>query len=868
MAVMEREVLVEALREALLGAIEQKLEQHQAELLLALKGKAPHGNLQLEEMQMPCRQDLSPQTRSQPPSLTPSRCTVTGLQENIFAGEIGQVSASLGRSTSSWFDQSRKPAAEKIGKRVWDEPHREDVGSEEHLAILPLPARISVQPPDEDVPGLVPKAISRSACSEIPPGASPTVHSVQVVSQTQILGTDEEGASGILLRWAFLLKTLILLLFLSELVLTILVLQHGHVHGVAWDFTALAMGLVQSFVSRGMSIVAPQFTRQIKILQDAGSELLFATKNNAMVISDPALDAHCPRTVYFMVGYGGVVLLARALASEELNLVALKLQLHYGDERRTDMLETELLRRERWKYAFAWLAFMASVVVHQGFEVWNIQRGVLDDTILRTEDLPLAKVFAQVNEAITIISFGFVSAMILLTCYIQSVLLLAADGALDDWCLEVYDSQDYEVGVKTWNRMQALLKCLGRELETPTTLSVQTGILLKASGTVVLGIRLATETALAVIMMMMMITTMMIMTMHMKMMVMMMMMAASWILLQAFGGIGFVAYSASAVSVVIQASFESLSLSMIAGAGAPAIFLLMIAIRLGAQAAALTEKCRVLPAFVNTIPGACIDLHRQYLVKFIVDTSAGFIVKGVTLTQAMFLRQLYLLATTPLPVRSRNFLGARECLAMAHSDSDGILEPVPKTPKKKGMEPSTTPPKVKKSRKRSPSSEAETPAKRKRGRTSSPTVSRSTPAGAAPSTPRGAAPSTPRGAAPSTPRGAAPSTPRFATGAMPSTPRGAVPSTPRGAVPSTPRGRTAMSGSSRGGNAALAALPPPLPMTFAPAVPGLTSPEMQPPVRCGCKTCNKFVQRWYIHTKFGCFVARCDAWPQGCTSSS
>ena len=40
------------------------------------------------------------------------------------------------------------------------------------------------------------------------------------------------------------------------------------------------------------------------------------------------------------------------------------------------------------------------------------------------------------NEAITIIPFGFVSAVILLTCYIQSVLLLAADGALDDWCLE------------------------------------------------------------------------------------------------------------------------------------------------------------------------------------------------------------------------------------------------------------------------------------------------------------------------------------------------------------------------------------------------------------------------------------------------
>ncbi|CAE7634540.1 TTN [Symbiodinium sp. CCMP2456] len=410
------------------------------------------------------------------------------------------------------------------------------------MAILPLPQRISVQPPEEDVPGLVPKAILRPTGSETHAGASPTVHSVQVVSQNEILGMDvrenctgtgcsssafqEQGACGILLRWAFLLKGLILALFLSELVLAILVLQYGHVHGVAWDFTAVSL------------------------------------------------------TVYFMVGYGGVVLLAQAFASEELKLVALKLQLHFNDERRT-----ELLRRERWKYALAWFAFMASVVVHQGFEVWNIQRGVLDDTIVRLEDLPVAKVCAQINEAVTIISFAFVSAVILVTCYIQSVLLLAVDGALDDWCLEVYDSQDYEVGVKTWNRMQALLKCLGRELETST------------------------------------------------------------ILLQAFGGIGFVAYCASAVSVVIQASFESLSLSMIAGAGAPAIFLLMIAIRLGAQAAALTEKCRVLPAFVNTIPGACIDLHRQYLVQFIVDTSAGFIVKGVTLTQAMFLKQLYLLAT-------------------------------------------------------------------------------------------------------------------------------------------------------------------------------------------------------------------------------
>ncbi|OLQ15532.1 hypothetical protein AK812_SmicGene162 [Symbiodinium microadriaticum] len=64
---------------------------------------------------------------------------------------------------------------------------------------------------------------------------------------------------------------------------------------------------------------------------------------------------------------------------------------------------------------------------------------------------------------------------------------------------------------------------------------------------------------------------------------------------------------------------------------------------------------RNMPALVNQIPGPSgsssaqgrslkvifegIDVNRQYLVRFITDSAAGFIVKGVTLTQAIFLRQ-------------------------------------------------------------------------------------------------------------------------------------------------------------------------------------------------------------------------------------
>ncbi|CAE7456652.1 unnamed protein product [Symbiodinium natans] len=507
MASLDAEALVEALREALLGAIEKKLDIQQAELLAALEGTLKRGTLRLEE------------------------------KDDIFASEA-QVPANVMGRASSWLGGPEQ----RIRRRSREvKVPQEGPCEEAYRAVLPLPDDGSPDLPERDVPGLVPKveAVSQPARLD---GHAPTVHSVEVVSQTRLLDTDvrehcvgtgcsrsafrDTGACGFLLRWGWLLRFTMWVLFLSELGLAILVHQYGHVHGVAWDFTVVS--------------------------------LLF----------------------YFMLAYGSVVLLTRALASEALHLVALKLQLHLDDVGRT-----ELFRRERWKYSLAWLGFMACIVIGQSFEVWNIQRGVLDSTILRIEDLPIAKVCSQVNEAITVIAFAFVSAVILLSCYIQSVLLLATDGALDAWCCEVYDSQDFELGVKSWNRMQALLKCLSRELEN------------------------------------------------------------SSVLLQAISGIGFVAYAGSAAHVALKDHFESLSVSMVGQAGVPAIFLLMIVMRLGAQAASLTEKCRVLPGFVNQIPGACIDLHRQYLVRFIVDTSAGFIVKGVTLTQGMFLKQLYLLAT-------------------------------------------------------------------------------------------------------------------------------------------------------------------------------------------------------------------------------
>ncbi|CAE7474530.1 TTN [Symbiodinium sp. CCMP2592] len=62
-----------------------------------------------------------------------------------------------------------------------------------------------------------------------------------------------------------------------------------------------------------------------------------------------------------------------------------------------------------------------------------------------------------------------------------------------------------------------------------------------------------------------------------------------------------------------------------------------------ANAAALTEKCRSIPAFVNQIPSQdYLDMERQYLVRFISDSSPGFFVRDIRLTQEMFLKQFLL----------------------------------------------------------------------------------------------------------------------------------------------------------------------------------------------------------------------------------
>ena len=75
----------------------------------------------------------------------------------------------------------------------------------------------------------------------------------------------------------------------------------------------------------------------------------------------------------------------------------------------------------------------------------------------------------------------------------------------------------------------------------------------------------------------------------------------------------------------------------------PFVYLFYLSARLFAKGAFLSEKCRQIPAFVNQLSGEGADADRQYLVHFISDSAAGFIVHGVTLSQSVFLKQMHFL---------------------------------------------------------------------------------------------------------------------------------------------------------------------------------------------------------------------------------
>ncbi|CAE7357948.1 unnamed protein product [Symbiodinium natans] len=283
--------------------------------------------------------------------------------------------------------------------------------------------------------------------------------------------------------------------------------------------------------------------------------------------------------IYGLVSICCVCLLKRALKSEQLKLSLERLHEFVAD---FEVNWHEVSGKEWRKFAMAWLASVLCFTVSQGLECVRTE----DTSAEEVQRDGLMKVVMISLKGLSVINFAIASAIIMIVAYIQSHLLIGLDKSLDCWCSEIWNHQNFALGVQSWNAMQALLKFVGRELQN------------------------------------------------------------SFLVLQVFGYLGFLLFLGGAVAVAFRSEFFFFPMLVEVLAVLPLMILFLVNLRVFSHAAGLTEKCRAIPAFVNQIMAEeAVELNRQYLVQFIKDSSAGFYVKNVQLTQEMFAKQIYICGT-------------------------------------------------------------------------------------------------------------------------------------------------------------------------------------------------------------------------------
>eukprot|EP00435_Cladocopium_sp_Y103_P065258 s2097_g27.t1 len=166
----------------------------------------------------------------------------------------------------------------------------------------------------------------------------------------------------------------------------------------------------------------------------------------------------------------------------------------------------------------------------------------------------------HVINGLCVVSFAICSALVVVVAYTQCHLLAALDKSLDCWCFNIVTDPDFDLGVLSWNRLQALLKCVSRSL------------------------------------------------------------ASSFIAMQVLGAVGFVYSLASGIMVCFQFDFAAEKILREVLSSLPLLFLFALNMTVCTTGASLTEKCRNIPALVNQLPSdICIDTERQYLVNFLKD---------------------------------------------------------------------------------------------------------------------------------------------------------------------------------------------------------------------------------------------------------
>lgn len=280
--------------------------------------------------------------------------------------------------------------------------------------------------------------------------------------------------------------------------------------------------------------------------------------------------------IFGFLGSACVRCMRTAFSSEDFHLAVSRLDLFVADFR----LDWKTLSGQEWRlYLIAWLLLLSTQIASQGLQWWLLDHGHLDDADM-TLQIVKDTVFKTLG-CFAVLSFAVGSAIIMVTTFVLSHLLLGLDTALDCWCCHILNTPNFEFGVQSWNNLQALLKCVGRELDT------------------------------------------------------------TFVLIQGLSSLGAMYLLTSGVTYVFRAGNLDVFPTLAEGLAAlPLLFLFGLSMRLFAHGAALTEKCKFIPGFVNQIPTEePIDLDKQFLVNFVLNSNAGFYVRGVRLSQEMFVKQ-------------------------------------------------------------------------------------------------------------------------------------------------------------------------------------------------------------------------------------
>eukprot|EP00435_Cladocopium_sp_Y103_P044108 s1414_g12.t1 len=270
--------------------------------------------------------------------------------------------------------------------------------------------------------------------------------------------------------------------------------------------------------------------------------------------------------LYGLLATTCVFLLGNALRSDDLHLATARLH--------------EMSGKEWRKYTVAWCIMLTLFTATQCTEIY---------LAVSEEVTTEIRIFKHVTQVFSIVSFAISSAVVLLSAYLQSHLLIGLDKSLDCWCCQIVDHLNFPRGVETWNAMQALLKCVGREL------------------------------------------------------------AISFVAMQLMASIGFMYFLVSGVAMAFRTDIEECLSSL----PLPFLLLVSMRVTahgadLTEKCRAMPAFVNQKPGYfhlgiVPRIPThILIDLDRQYLVHFIADSSAGFTVRDVKLTREVFLKQVYI----------------------------------------------------------------------------------------------------------------------------------------------------------------------------------------------------------------------------------